>query len=66
MLCTATPDIQVQVKISTVRPVFPDCFSISYDYDGKIYSIKIFFPGKVETLNCLHILTLMWRLILPQ
>ena len=25
---------QVQAKISTIRPVFPDYLSVSYDYDS--------------------------------
>ena len=32
MLCTATQIFHVQAKISTVRTVFPDYLSVSYDY----------------------------------
>ena len=34
-VCSVLPPqiIQVQAKISTVRPMFPDYLSVSYDYD---------------------------------
>ena len=39
MLCMATADIvQVQTKISTLRSVFPDYPSVSYDYGFRVYS----------------------------
>ena len=48
MLCTATQIFHVQAKISTVRTVFPDYLSVSYDYvltqDHLVFvNIKYFF-----------------------
>ena len=34
--CTATPEILVQNKIPTIRPLFPDYLSVSCDYAVKL------------------------------
>ena len=43
-ICSVRPSqiFKVQTKISTVRPVFPDYLSVSYDYGISKYSIDSF------------------------
>ena len=58
--CTATP-VSISSEMSTIWPVFPDCLSVSYDYDSTYHVwCKYFNVTPVENfrLNHDHLLNL--------